>query len=118
MNMDILLGLALSQHLNFQDDYNEIHPHIRFQQDFFIGGAYYNSVERISPYAGIRLEHQSHGLELGIAGGYPAIGTVVPYGRYTYDLNDNIRLFAAPAGEKVDGEIEYGAVVGVELLAF
>jgi len=116
--MDILLGLALSQHLNFQNDYNEIHPHIRLQEENFIAGAYYNSEERISPYAGIRLDYESHGVELGIAGGYPAIGTVVPYGRYTYDLNDNLRVFATPAGEKVDGEVVYGIVIGAELLAF
>lgn len=116
--MDILLGLALSQHLNFQNDYNEIHPHIRLQQDLFIGGAYYNSVENVSPYAGIRLELENNGVELGIAGGYPAIGTVVPYARYTYDVNDNLRVFAAPAGERVDGEVNIGIVVGAELLAF
>ena len=116
--MDILLGLALSQHLNFQNDYNEIHPHIRIQEERFIGGAYYNSEEHISPYLGLRYELLEHGVELGIAGGYPALGVVVPYGRYTYDLNESIRLFAMPGGEVVDDETHYGVVVGVELLAF
>jgi hypothetical protein len=116
--MDILLGLALSQHLNMQGDYNSIHPHIRLEQNSFIGGAYYNSEERISPYIGLRYEFLDNGIELGVAGGYPALGTVVPYGRYTYDLNDSIRLFAAPGGEKVEGETKYGIVVGIELLAF
>lgn len=116
--MDILLGLALSQHLNFHHDYNAIHPHIRLQNDLFIGGAYYNSVERISPYAGMRLELEDHGIELGIVGGYPALGTVIPYARYTYDINDNLRLFATPGGEVVNNETHYGIVLGVELLAF
>ena len=116
--MDILLGIAVSQHLNFHYDYNEIHPHIRLQQDFFIAGAYYNSEERISPYAGIRLELEDHGIELGAVEGYPKLGGTVPYVRYTYDLNDSLHLFATPSGERVNGEINYGLVVGVEMLAF
>jgi hypothetical protein len=116
--MDILLGIALSQHLNFQNEYNQIHPHIRLEQDGFIAGAYYNSEERISPYVGLRYEFLNNGVELGVAGGYPALGTVVPYGRYTYDVNDNLRVFAMPGGEVVDDETKYGIVVGVELLAF
>ena len=116
--MDILLGLALSKHINFQNDYNEIHPHIRFQENFFIGGAYYNSVENISPYAGFRFEHNGLGLELGVAGGYPAFGIAVPYARGTYDLNDNIILFVAPSGEVDGNTTNIGIVAGVELLAF
>jgi hypothetical protein len=116
--MDILLGLAVSQHLNFQNDYNEIHPHIRLEHDGYIAGAYYNSVEEISPYAGYRFEHNGVGLELGAVGGYDNIAPVIPYVRFTYDVNDNVVLFTAPAGESVDGEINYGIVAGVELLAF
>ena len=116
--MDILLGIAVSQHLNFQHDYNEIHPHIRLQQDSFIAGAYYNSVKEISPYAGIRLELEDHGVELGAVGGYDALGKVIPYVRYTYDLNDSLKLFATPSGERANGEINYGVVVGAEILAF
>lgn len=116
--MDILLGLALSQHLNFGGTYNNIHPHLRLQENQFIAGAYYNSEERISPYVGIRYEFLENGLEIGIAGGYPALGSIVPYGRYTYDLNDSVRLFVTPGGEKINDEVNYGIVVGVELLAF
>jgi hypothetical protein len=116
--MDIILGLAVSQHLNFQNDYNEIHPHIRFQQDFFIGGAYYNSIENISPYAGVRLDHNSHGFELGVVGGYPELGIALPYVRYTYDLTDTLRVFVSPAGEMNNNEVNYSIVVGTEILAF
>jgi hypothetical protein len=116
--MDILLGIALSQHLNFQNDYNEIHPHIRLEHNGFIAGAYYNSVEEVSPYAGYRFEHNELGLEVGIVGGYPAFGTVVPYVRGTYDLTDNIKLFASPAGEVNGAVTDIGIVAGVELLAF
>lgn len=116
--MDILLGLALSQHLNFQNDYNEIHPHIRLQQDGFIAGAYYNSTKEVSPYIGYRLEHNELGLELGIAGGYSEFGTVVPYTRGTYDITDSMILFVAPAGEIQDNETNLGIVVGIDILAF
>jgi hypothetical protein len=116
--MDILLGLALSQHLNFQHDYNEIHPHIRLQHNGVVAGAYYNSEEEISPYAGYRFEYNDLGLELGAVGGYENLGGVIPYVRGTYDLTKNVILFAAPAGERVNGEINYGIVAGVELLAF
>jgi hypothetical protein len=116
--MDILLGIALSQHLNMQGDYNQIHPHIRLQEERFIAGAYYNSEERVSPYAGLRYDFLEHGIELGVVGGYPALGTVLPYARYTYDLNDNVRLFITPGGEVIDNKTEYGVVVGIELLAF
>ena len=113
--MDILLGLALSQHLNLQNNYNEIHPHIRLQHEQYIAGAYYNSEDRVSPYAGARFEFDSHGVELGIVGGYPALGTVIPYARYTYDIG-NVRTFVTPAGEVVNGETTLGAVVGIEIL--
>ena len=116
--MDILLGLALSQHLNFQHDHNEIHPHIRLAHDGYIAGAYYNSTEEISPYAGYRFEHNGIGLELGAVGGYEQLGGVIPYVRGTYDLTNNTILFATPAGEKVDGELNIGVVIGIELLAF
>ena len=116
--MDILLGLAVSQHLDFHYDYNRIHPHIRLEHNGVIAGAYYNSEEEISPYAGYRFEHNGLGLELGAVGGYTKLGVVIPYVRGTYDLTDNVILFVSPAGERVDGEINYGVVAGVELLAF
>ena len=116
--MDILLGLALSQHINFQSDYNQIHPHLRLQYQPFVAGAYYNSEENISPYIGYKIEYGNNGLEIGAVGGYSKLGGTVPYIRYTYDVHDNLLLFVSPAGEKVDGELNYGIVVGAELLAF
>jgi hypothetical protein len=116
--MDILLGLALSQHLGFQQDYNAIHPHLGIRYNSFIAGAYYNSEEKISPYAGYRFEHNGVGLELGAVGGYEKLGGTIPYVRFTYDINDNVMLFTSPSGERIDGEINYGIVAGVELLAF
>lgn len=114
--MDLIWALALSGHLGFENTYNNFHPHIRVEEGIAIGGAYYNSEERISLYGGIRLEPvDKFGLELGLANGYPALGGVVPYARGTYDVGD-MRLFITPGGEKRHGEINYGAVIGIEYI--
>lgn len=114
--MEWALAVALSQHLTI-GDYNSVHPHIRVQDDKFIAGAYLNSKSRISPYMGMRFEFEDHGIELGAVGGYPGLNdiNVIPYVRYTYDLNDNSRAFIAPAGE-VDqfNNFYLGAVIGFE----
>ena len=108
-------ALALSSHLGFEGDYNQIHPHVRFIEDGVIAGAYYNSEERISFYGGYRLEPvDSVGIEIGAVSGYPALGGVAPYGRVTYDVNDNVRLFATPGSESRHGETNRGTVIGIE----
>ena len=100
----IELALAISLHLGLNNDYNAIHPHIRYIENGYMAGAYYNSVEDISAYAGYRWEWDRIGFELAAVTGYPE-ATVVPYVRATYD-----NFFVAPAIE--DGTI--GAVVGYE----
>jgi len=113
--MDMLtFGLAVSMHIGMQGDYNAIHPHVRFIEDGAIAGAYYNSVENISAYAGWRLEPTDKlGIELALVTGYPAFGPVAPYVRATYDIGNN-RIFAAPTGEVIDDETKVGVVVGYE----
>jgi len=101
----IELGLAFSLHLGLLSEYNEIHPHIRWKQDNFIAGAYYNSTENISPYAGYRFEHNGLGLEIGAVSGYENLGGIIPYVRGTYK-----NFFIAPAAE---GQ-RTGAVIGYE----
>ena len=54
----IELALGLSLHLGLQNDYNEIHPHIRYIEQGYMAGAYYNSVEDVSTYVGYRFEHE------------------------------------------------------------
>ena len=116
--MDILLGLALSQHLNFNQEYNSIHPHIRLHHDSYIAGAFYNSEKRVSAYAGYRWDIGDFGFEAGAANNYPKLGGIVPYLRYTYDLSDNAVIFASPSGEAWKGEINKGIVIGLEIIAF
>lgn len=112
--MDIIWALALSTHLGMQGDYNEIHPHVRLENNGYIAGAYYNSMERMSLYAGHRFESGNAGLELALVTGYNAFGPVAPYVRGTYDIG-NTRVFVAPAGEKWYGETNIGAVIGIEI---
>ena len=58
----LTLSLALSLHLGMDGEYNELHPHIRYQDNKFISGAYYNSLNKISLYAGIRHEINNFGM--------------------------------------------------------
>lgn len=100
----IELALGLSLHLGLEDDYNEIHPHIRYQEERFIGGAYYNSLEKVSTYIGYRIEFGDYGLEIAGVTGYPE-ADVVPYVRGTYK-----NVFIAPALE----DDKTGIVIGYE----
>ena len=114
--MDIFWAIALSSHLGLEGDYNSVHTHVRLENDHFIAGAYYNSEERISSYAGFRFEPiDNTGIELGFVNGYPALGGVLPYARGTYDLG-NARLFITPGGEVRRGETTLGAVIGIEYI--
>lgn len=114
--MDALLfSLALSTHIGLADDYNNYHPHVRFFEDEAIAGAYYNSVDNISFYAGARLEFGQAGIELAGVTGYPAFGPVAPYIRGTYDIG-NGRLFIAPAYEENGEAVNVGLVAGIEFL--
>jgi hypothetical protein len=112
--MEILFGLALSTHLGLTQEYNEIHPHVRLEQDGWIAGSYYNSESTISYYGGHRVEYNQFGFEFGITSGYDYLGTLVPFGRGTYDVNNNTQLFVAPAPERIDETINMGVVIGTE----
>ena len=100
----IELALAISLHLGLDNDYNEIHPHIRYTENGYIAGAYYNSVDKVSTYAGYRWEWDRIGFEAGAVTGYPQ-ADVMPYARATYD-----NFFITPAIEN-DNK---GVVVGYE----
>lgn len=106
--MDILYGLALSLHLGFEGDYNSIHPQIRVQENNFIAGAYYNSEYNTSFYGGFLIERGRWNYEIGAVTGYNR--SVYPFFRSTYDLDDNILGYIAPAAE---GD-SIGLVLGIE----
>jgi hypothetical protein len=98
-------ALALSLHLGLEGDYNGVHPHIRYSEQNYIAGVYYNSESNISFYAGKRWEHNNFGFEAGAVTGY-VNQPILPYARVTYN-----NFFIAPAHE-VDANT--GAVVGYE----
>ena len=98
----IEFSLALSYHLlGAEYDLNYIHPHVRYESDVFISGAYYNSEYRTSLYLGQKLNKY---LEVAIVTGYN--DTIIPYFRATYD-----NWFITPAAYP-DG---VGAVIGYEV---
>ena len=85
--MDILLGIALTMHIENRDpdpcvcevipfrnysesDYNNIHPHIRLQEGIIIAGAYLNDEGTISPYIGNRFSNEKAYFEYGLVSGY------------------------------------------------
>ena len=103
------LALGLSMHLGFEGDYNQIHPHVKYQEDWKIAGAYYNSMDRMSLYAGYRYEYKDFGAEFALVTGYDEIHDVVPMIRGTYK-----NFFIAPGAEDVNGNIEPGIVIGFE----
>lgn len=109
----VILSLGLSLHAGLAGDYNSVHPHVRYQDDGTIAGAYYNSVERVSFYAGHRLEKGDAGIELALVTGYPAFGPVAPFVRGTYDIG-NTRVFMSPTYEEYDNNNNVGVVFGVE----
>jgi len=109
-----ILALGLSLHTGLSGDYNEIHPHVRYVNDTLIAGAYYNSVDRLSLYAGRRIESGNAGLEVALVTGYPAFGVVAPFVRGTYDTG-NIRYFVSPTIESYNNQNNnIGLVIGVE----
>ena len=113
--MDLLFSLALTTHLGFFSEYNEIHPHIQLSGDKYNTGIYYNSVREISFYASRKINYGDIGLEFGLANGYEPI-PVIPYSRVTYDYVDNIRLFGTTAFEKHESKLNAGLVMGIEFI--
>lgn len=113
--MDILLGLAFSTHLGLAGNYNEIHPHVRIENQQYIAGAYYNSESRTSFYLGKEYTFDKLGIELGVVTGYPAYDyDIAPMARATYVLSDDHKFYVAPAYEVDGAGNNLGIVFGLE----
>lgn len=106
----IILSIGMSLHAGFDNNYNNVHPHIRYQNDWLISGVYLNSLDEFSYYGGYRHESGDWGTEIVLATGYNY--DIGPLARITYDLTDNTRVFLNPAAE---GE-RFGMVLGIELM--
>lgn len=106
----IILSIGMSIHAGFVDTYNNVHPHVRYQNEWLISGVYLNSVDEMSYYGGFRNEYGDWGTEFVLTTGYNL--DIAPAARVTYDVTDNTRVFLNPAAE---GE-RVGMVLGIELM--
>ena len=70
MLKEIILSIALSSHMGFDNSYNEIHPHIRYKYDNNITGLFYNSDRNISFYIGKEFTNSKFTIDMGIVTGY------------------------------------------------
>ena len=105
--MDVFLALAVSAHLNLQNDYNTVHPHVRIEKDNLIGGAYLNSLSNVSTYVGLKYTPIDRlYIEAGGITGYPDVDV---FGRVGYQAN-NYNVFITPGleGDKI------GLILGLE----
>lgn len=111
--MDLILAIATTAHLGLVGEYNEVHPSVQLRFDSgVVAGAYHNSEDALSVYAGLRGEWHGFFAEGGAVTGY--LDHPVPYARVGYEFTDNFAAFAAPAFEQVDNDFTLGAVIGVE----
>ena len=101
MNTCLSILLAVSTHLGLDNNYNDVHPHVRCTIDNWITGAYYNSERNMSYYVGRKISN----FEIGLVTGYNSYD-VLPMIRYI-----NNGLFVAPAYEKSN---TVGLTVGYE----
>ena len=109
--MDLTFAIAVTAHLGLAGDYSHVHPHVRLSHGHVIAGAFLNSEDRISAYAGLRAEHGIWFIEGGAVTGYLS-RDVLPYARAGYDF-EHVTVFVAPAYEMQPTE-RLGAVVGLE----
>ena len=102
----LICGIALSAHIGLANKYNYIHPYCQYETPKqYIAGAYYNSVDNISLFAGYKWKFNDE----------TSLDIVAVTGYYEYDVVPSVRLnyknfFVMPAVE----EDEVGFVVGLD----
>lgn len=109
--MDITMGVSVTHHFDFEEEYNDIHPHVRVEHNNFVSGVYLNSESTVSLYAGYQFEHEDLFVDIGLVTGYSDVD-VQPYVRAGYEINDNIDFFVAPGYEPAYDNI--GIVAGLD----
>ena len=107
--------LAISLHLGIGDGWNNIHPGIRYRQDWWTVGAYYNSERRVSAYTSATMNRGDWFAEAGLVTGY-ADAELLPFIRSGVHLNENQIIFVGPAYGKGHDRDDYsfGVILGVE----
>lgn len=105
---NFLIGAALSLHIGLAEEYNEVHPNARVECGNYISGLYYNSINKVSAYAGWRLDlSENITAEVGLVDGYDKADTIKPMLKFNYD-----NYFIMPTFEESSGR--GGVVLGVE----
>ena len=104
--------IALSMHFGIGTGWNEVHPGVKYYENPWSVGAYYNSEHNVSVYGSYTFEGPIS-LEIGLATGYSG-APVIPFIRTFTALYDNSILFISPA-YNIDTE-QFGFVVGVEFM--
>jgi hypothetical protein len=109
-----VIGLGLSLHFGFTEDYNPINPYIEYQNNNLRIGVYYNSEENVSAYSGLNLTLvDDFSVDTGVVTGYFDY-KVVPYAKFNYHYSNNVTLFATPGVEtQQDNTTHYGIVSGI-----
>ena len=101
--MSITAGIALSLHIGLLGSYNSIHPYASYDNNKFIAGIYYNSVERISIYGGVKYKFSKDtSLELGLVSGYN--DNVIPMAKLNHK-----QFYVMPAADE-----KVGIVIGIQ----
>lgn len=103
----IILGIALSAHIGFTEDYNEVHPNLTCKVGNVSSTVYHNSEDNVS-VAGFYTFDVAGGVSLdaGVVTGYSA-GPLMPLAKLNYDYK-NITVSIIPGVEKD----EFVGVVG------
>ena len=114
---NIILALAVSSHIGFDYSYNEVHPHIFYENNNYSVGAYYNSMRNTSLYAGYTIKPTERlGVQVGLVSGYEySESDVLPFVRGNYSIGNGVSAFGVPVLEELsDGAVNYGIVLGLE----
>lgn len=112
--IDIVLGIAVTAHLNMAGNFNDTHPFIEAQYENYSVGAYTNSLYGTSTYAKYTFTYTNNSfIDIGVVTGYPAPNDipVIPYYRMGYNLTQSTAVFTTPTWQ----DNKLGAVLGFEV---
>ena len=99
------LIMAVSIHIGYLGNYYSLHPDLRCTTQNIIAGAYYNSGQRVSVYAGRKVAMGDGFLEIGLSSGYG--DEAIPMLRYRKG-----NIFVVPAYQDSKKEKVYGLLIG------
>ena len=113
--MEIFFSLAFSMHLNLSSNFNEVHPHIRIENNNNIFGLYQNSNDDLAVYSGWKIGEKYY-VDLGVTF-WESVkgGWIHPWFRGGYKINDHINIFTSPVvSYDENNQSEVGGLIGIE----